>query len=178
MFHPSDIVNCIDSDGSNGTLLVGKTYTIGSVAGLFVGIKEARNPASLTGEWSADRFRLVNPDDRDAVPATSAVTLDPADPFDAELIRMVEMNRRKRADYVSDESPSIFENFDRSDDQVGVRPGDSIEVLIATKQSRLRALRANGRQPNNEAEEDTLLDRAIYSVLALAKFRESGTVPE
>lgn len=105
--------------------------------------------------------------------AAPSIELDPADPFDAVLIDIVRTNRAKRADYVSDDSSTIFENFLRSDDQVGLERGDSIEVMIATKQSRLRALRKNGRTPNNEAEEDTLLDRAVYSILALALFKDT-----
>ena len=99
--------------------------------------------------------------------AEEAVQLDPSDPFDRVLIDVVRTNRAKRKDYVTD-GASVFENFDRVDDQVGLPHGTALEALIAVKQARLRALRGNDRGPANEPIRDTLLDRAVYSVLALA----------
>jgi len=99
--------------------------------------------------------------------AEEAVQLDPSDPFDRVLIDVVRTNRAKRQDYVT-AGASVFENFDRVDDQVGLPHGTALEALIAVKQARLRALRGNDRGPANEPIRDTLLDRAVYSVLALA----------
>lgn len=100
----------------------------------------------------------------------SAVTLNADDPFEAALIAMVETNRRKRADYASDGDP--WRNFKDTARQVNSTPGMSCEVLIATKQSRLSNLLGTGRNPQNESVEDTVLDRAVYSVIALAMFKQ------
>lgn len=104
------------------------------------------------------------------------ITLDPADPFEAILVEIVETNRRKRADYTS-EGSSPWENFDRTEEQVAGFHGVAVETLIATKQARLRALRSRGNDPQNESIADTLLDRAVYSIIALARSKyPSGKV--
>lgn len=79
---------------------------------------------------------------------------------------MVAMNRKKRADYALDSDP--WSNFRDVGRQLDAGPDLAVEVLIATKQARLRALTANGRAPENESVRDTKLDRAVYSVIALA----------
>lgn len=98
-----------------------------------------------------------------------AVELDTTDPIDAVLIKIHETNRRKRADYATDGDP--FSNFDGSARRLAV-PGvgglEACEFLIATKEERLAALRANGRPPANESVLDTYLDRAVYAILAYA----------
>lgn len=102
--------------------------------------------------------------------------LDPNDPFDAVIISMVQMNRRKRKDYAGDRSP--WANFYDSADQLQLSAGHSVETLIATKQARLKTLLPaywNGADgPANEPIDDTLLDRAVYSVIALAIWSEGG----
>lgn len=103
------------------------------------------------------------------------LTLDPRSPFEAALIPIVETNRRKLLDYTSPGS-SAWENFDRAGDQTG---SDTVEVLIATKQARLRALRLRGGDPQNESVQDSLLDRAVYSIIAYARSKyPSGKVTE
>jgi hypothetical protein len=94
----------------------------------------------------------------------------PTDPFDIVLQEMAEMNRRKRADYATDDDP--WSNFTDSGRQVAAPAGFAVEVLIATKQSRLRQLLGSGREVHNESVEDTLLDRAVYAVIALAMYRQ------
>lgn len=86
------------------------------------------------------------------------------------LIKMYEVNKSKRADYTGDRG--IFANFIESGAQVGISAGLGIEYMIATKQSRLKGLLKPGVTPNNESIEDTLLDRAVYSVIALAAYIE------
>lgn len=95
-----------------------------------------------------------------------AVALDPSDPFEAALIRMVEVNRKKRNDYTSAGS-SPWENFDRAEEQAGTP--DGVEYMIATKQARLRALGTREGGAQNESVADTKLDRAVYSVIAVAR---------
>lgn len=100
------------------------------------------------------------------------------DPFEVVVWDMVQMNRRKRADYAGDGNP--FQNFIDSAYQLNSVPGMSCEQLIATKQARLRNLIGSGRTPQNESVEDTILDRAVYAAIALAMYRQGlySYVPE
>lgn len=103
---------------------------------------------------------------------SDAVTLDPNDPFDAAIIPIVLMNRRKRQDYAHDGNDP-FTNFRESSAALGLAGFGAVEAAdfnIAQKQARLAALRKNGRfdDPANEAVEDTYLDRAVYSIIAYA----------
>lgn len=98
------------------------------------------------------------------------ITLDSSDWFEACLIDLVKINRSKRADYAVDGNP--FSNFIESAAEAGLdSPIDSVNHLIAVKNSRLRALKANGREPNNESVVDTYLDRATYAVIAYAMLK-------
>jgi len=102
-----------------------------------------------------------------------SVDLDPDDPIDAVLIEIHNLNRAKRADYAYDGNP--FSNFEGTAARVaipGVTSLEACEFLIATKEERLAALRANGRPPANEAVTDTYLDRAVYAVIAAAILRQ------
>lgn len=101
----------------------------------------------------------------------SDVSLDPTDPFERVLIEIVETNRRKRQDYALDGNP--FSNFDDTSRNLGIEgftAVDSALFNILQKVARLRSLRANGRlgDPANESVADTLLDLAVYGVIALA----------
>jgi hypothetical protein len=110
----------------------------------------------------------LEPEDLDTV------TLDPRDPFDRALIPMVLTNRAKRRDYAEDGSP--FTNFERTADFAGFEAiWLSALFNCAQKLARITALRKNGRldDPSNEAVEDTLLDNAVYAVIALAIYKES-----
>jgi hypothetical protein len=98
------------------------------------------------------------------------LTLNPEEAFDAVLIKMVETHRAKRQDYAGDDHPN--QNFYDVAYQLGLTPGHSVESLIATKQARLRILlprlwKKTKLKPANEGIADTLLDRAVYSVIAL-----------
>lgn len=104
-----------------------------------------------------------------------AITLDPNDPFDAALIPMVQINRKKRADYAKDGDP--FSSFKVTSDILGLEgfgPVESAIMNVAQKLSRLKALRENGRMndPANEAVADTYLDLAVYGVFAYAIQRQ------
>lgn len=92
------------------------------------------------------------------------------DPIGAILMDMFKVNKAKRTDYTGDRG--MFANFIESGDQTHVSAGMGIEYMIATKQSRLKGLLKPGAVgPANESIEDTLLDRAVYSVIALAAYR-------
>lgn len=111
------------------------------------------------------------------------ITLDPSNDFEAVLIKMVETSRKKRADYAGEgEDDHPWQNFYDSAYQLGLTAGHSVETLIGTKQARLRVLlpgmwKAVGKDsgvPKNEPIEDTLLDRAVYSVIAVCLWNEGG----
>ena len=106
----------------------------------------------------------------------SAMTLDPADPFEAAIEKLVQMNRRKRRDYAHDSNP--FSNFEATARRAGFRNRWQSAIFNCDqKLERLSALVANGRadNPTNESVEDTLLDNAVYAVLAYAMHREDAT---
>jgi hypothetical protein len=109
------------------------------------------------------------------------VVLDPSYPFEAVLIKMVETHRRKRSDYAGDDGDPN-QNFYDTAYQLSGTAGHSVETLIATKQARLRVLldkhwAKSGQDvavEQNEPISDTLLDRAVYSVLAMLIWEEHG----
>lgn len=109
----------------------------------------------------------------------TTVALDPNDPFEAALIDIVTMNRRKRQDYAYDGDP--FSNFKETAKMMGGTwtAADSAHFNIAQKMARLAALRSNGRMndPANESVTDTRLDLAVYAIIAYA-IHQSGTGAE
>jgi hypothetical protein len=110
---------------------------------------------------------------RDMQPPDNSVLLNPDNPFEAVLVEMVRLHRAKSNDYARDDDPLI--NFRLSADQVQAVPGLSCEVLIGTKQARLRELLwTRGKTPKNESVRDTLIDRCVYSVIAVELFDEGG----
>jgi hypothetical protein len=57
-------------------------------------------------------------------------------------------------------------------------PGHSVEQLISTKQARLRVLlprffKKQGK-PKNESIRDTLVDRSVYAIIAVALWDEGS----
>lgn len=115
---------------------------------------------------------LRNPnwvDDKDL----DTVVLDKNDPFEAVLLGIIETNKRKRKDYASDQD--VFSNFrDTSNFANFETPWMSALFNCSQKLARISSLRENGRldDPSNEAVEDTLLDNAVYSIIALAIFND------
>ena len=117
--------------------------------------------------FSESEIELVDGLDSDP----GVVILSPTDPFESVLIKMVETNRRKRADYAVDGSP--WSNFDDVSSGMGIDGFDAVasaEHNVRQKLARLTSLRQNGRtkETANEAVADTYLDLAVYSVIALA----------
>lgn len=96
------------------------------------------------------------------------LSLDKNDEFDSVLIRIKEIHDRKKADY--SRVGNRFSNFEYAASAAGITPYQSFEVLIGVKQARLIELTQPGRVAQNESLEDTLLDRAVYCVLALAYY--------
>ncbi|TXH54669.1 MAG: hypothetical protein E6Q97_10355 [Desulfurellales bacterium] len=92
-------------------------------------------------------------------------------PLEAILIEMVEMNRRKSADYASPDN--LLQNFDRVAEQV---PLDEYDAFMDTytmtmrKMQRLRNLMEQDIDPQNESVRDTLIDNAVYAVLMVVAY--------
>ena len=105
------------------------------------------------------------------------VELSPDNAFEAVLIKMVEMHRKKVIDYAGKNHPN--QNFYDTAYQLSLTGGHSVEALISTKQARLRVLLRgywgiSRLHAANEGIEDTLLYRAVYSVIALTIWEEGG----
>lgn len=101
------------------------------------------------------------------------IELDPNDPFEYVLRKMVLTNRKKREDYAKDGNP--FSNFeDTACFTVSGLPEWSALFNVAQKLSRLKSLCSNGRlnDPRNESVADTYLDLAVYAVIALAIYTQ------
>jgi hypothetical protein len=107
-----------------------------------------------------------------AIPSTAVsklgdIVLDPHDPFEAVLIKVILMFRAKNKDYADGESwSSNFEDVAKQENMD--HPVRAADAFIAVKQARLRALGKKKTDPANESVYDTYLDRAVYSVIALA----------
>lgn len=100
-----------------------------------------------------------------------AVTLNPNDPFEKQLISIVETNRRKRMDYALDGDP--FSNFRMTSELLGIPGFGATEAAlfnVIQKLIRLHSLRKNGRihDTANESVADTYLDAAVYAVITFA----------
>lgn len=104
-------------------------------------------------------------------PATEKITLDTNSAFERTLIDVVKMFRAKNKDYADGQSWSS--NFEDVATQMGFEhPVVACDALIAVKQARLRSLGHTGNEPVNEGVLDTYLDRAVYSVIALALLQD------
>jgi len=101
----------------------------------------------------------------------TTVELDRNDPFDAAVLEIVRMNRKKRRDYAKDGEWDT--NFVQTADHFGMDVWESAEFNLVQKVARLRSLRANGRmsEPENESVADTYLDAAVYAVIMYALYR-------
>ena len=87
--------------------------------------------------------------------------------FEVAMAKILDMHRRKKQDYTHS---GEFDNFVDSANAAGVSVAQSIEVMIATKESRRQNLENTGKAPVNESVEDTLLDRAVYSIIRYAHY--------
>jgi hypothetical protein len=142
------------------TLKCGMCHGAGTVMGAS---KDGYNPRTCGECGGKGAFNKEPPQELDE--------LFGQDPIEVILDEIRKLNRRKRSDYAEDSD--IFSNFRRSADQIKMGPMASVEILIATKQARLRELIWSSKVPENESLEDTLLDRAVYSIIALAIYRET-----
>ena len=137
--------------------------------------------AGYVAEYAAREWPTQPPRDmQDTGPGTETEdetydnVLDPYDPFEAVLVTMVAVNRKKRRDYAVDGSP--WSNFEFTAVGLGIEPVDAAIHNVLQKLARLSALRANGRtqDPTNEAVSDTYLDLAVYAAIALGIYTYPG----
>ena len=90
------------------------------------------------------------------------------DPFTSVLDELQEMHDRKGADYGRDEDP--YANVRGSAD-FGVPPWVGALVRANDKMRRLQKV-ASGGTLKNEGIEDSLVDLAVYAIIALILWRE------
>ena len=82
------------------------------------------------------------------------------------------MHDRKQADYGSDDDP--FANI-RASELFGMPAWLGAIIRASDKISRIQAFSRKGKLAN-EIVEDSLLDLAVYAVIALAMYREDDTL--
>lgn len=86
------------------------------------------------------------------------------------LTQMAELHSRKNHDYAGDENP--LRNFYKCM-AMGLTPFQGIMVRLSDKWSRLESFMKQGiLEVIEESVEDTLLDNAVYSLLAIILLRE------
>ena len=95
-------------------------------------------------------------------------TLSPQQQFHAILQEMAETFDRKNKDYGQDADP--FANV-RASQHWGIAPWIGAMVRATDKVTRLQTYTQKGTLAN-EGVEDSLLDLAVYSIIALLLFRE------
>ena len=123
--------------------------------------REARSYAANADYW---RQRYMAVADGSWTPDMDSAELP--GPIRDALDRIRGTFASKNADYANTVWDSNFRDVAGQMGWSG--PLESAEALIAVKQARLRSLRVNGTVPKNESTFDTVLDRAVYSVIALA----------
>lgn len=92
------------------------------------------------------------------------------DPRFHKLLQEIgELHDKKQADYGSKEDP--FANV-RSAVEFGIDPWIGVAIRLNDKMSRLKQA-ARGNTLQNESIEDTLMDGAVYNLIALILYREA-----
>ncbi len=90
--------------------------------------------------------------------------------FHKLLQKMAEVHDKKSADYAS--TSNYYSNFEKAAAAAGVSVDDVFNTLIEVKTARLVELMKNGKTPQNESVQDTLLDRAVYCILHASYYEE------
>jgi hypothetical protein len=91
--------------------------------------------------------------------------------FEKVIDEILAMHRKKQADYGNPEHNDPFANVRASED-FGI-PGWVGSVIRANDKVRRLQKAARGRKLANESIEDSLLDAAVYFIIALCLFREN-----
>lgn len=97
------------------------------------------------------------------------------DPFLKALELIESVNKNKRLDYATQED--VFVNFRTTSAFAGFERSWLAALFnCQQKLSRITTLRAQGKleAPTNESVYDTLLDNAVYSVIAFAMYLEEA----
>jgi hypothetical protein len=125
----------------------------------------------LDGITEAYKSRLFVPG---AIYKTDQTPQPPPDSFSNLLKEIQTLHDRKKADYTK--KGDRFSNFRLAAHFSGIETFQSIENLIGVKQARLLELRDPGQETrpvNNEPIRDSLIDRAVYSILAVLYYDEN-----
>ena len=83
--------------------------------------------------------------------------------FDKLIAEIVELHNKKNHDYAQDTDP--LSNF-RKCEAFGVPAFKGVLVRLSDKFSRVEQL-TSGKQPKNESLRDSLVDAAVYSLIAV-----------
>src|SRR4030067_624493 len=87
------------------------------------------------------------------------------------LEKMAELHSNKNHDYAGEGDP--LRNFRKAKEQ-GVEPWRGIMISLSDKWSRLESFCRQGTlKIKDESLEDTLMDNAVYSLLAILLYREA-----
>ena len=138
----------------------------GKVARLEANLQSANNDFNELAQ-QRDALQLV----------LDSAALNPSDEFEAVVLDMVAMNRRKRADYASGQD--ILKNFRKN--AMSMEMGEytideDILSMIFRKANRMVNLR--GRSAQNESVKDTAIDLAVYSVLLVIALEHKAAMEE
>lgn len=89
------------------------------------------------------------------------------------LLQIAELHARKNHDYAKDGDP--LSNFRRSSD-FGISPFRAILVRMSDKWSRIEELSKKENQVKNESIIDSLMDNAVYSLLAIVLLEDEKKI--
>jgi hypothetical protein len=90
--------------------------------------------------------------------------------FNALVDEILALHDRKSSDYSEDGDP--LSNFKRAS-KFGVTPFKGVLVRLSDKWSRIEQL-TSGKTPQNESLRDSLIDNAVYSLIAVLLHDEEG----
>lgn len=95
-------------------------------------------------------------------------------PIYQEFAEALDLVEAKAHDYAEDDN--VFSNFEFAAQVAGVRPEQVFAVLLGVKVARLGQLIGQGKEPNFESIDDTLLDTMNYAGLLKAYLRKQSKV--
>ncbi len=90
--------------------------------------------------------------------------------FDELIREIVALHAKKNHDYAEAGDP--LSNFKRAE-RLGIAPFMGVLVRMTDKWSRIEEL-VKGKTPKNESLRDSLIDNAVYSLLAVLLLDEAG----
>jgi hypothetical protein len=90
--------------------------------------------------------------------------------FNAVIDEILALHDRKNSDYSEDADP--LSNFRRAS-KLGVSPLRGVLVRMSDKWSRIEQL-TSGKTPKNESLRDSLIDNAVYSLIAVLLLDDEG----